>query len=443
MKFLTHVFAFLFVTGSFLSCKKDSDDTTPAPAATVATVTTASGVLSGPKNTQVTITGTNFPADVSKITITINGVVCTVISASATSIVIPVPPYAGTGNIVMSFNGIVTNGPVFNYVYTYTLTSITNPTVGYQDGAIAAALWDEQSGLCVDTGNNIYTSAYSKPVVRKINADLLTASTLAGNRTVGDVNGLGTAAKLGQADNISIDKSGNIYYADQTNNKIKKIDKTGNVTTFISNAVANSAPLAAQVGSLGNVYVLGGDRSISKFNSAGILQWKVRSHSTTYGISTDGDSSAVKFDDISFGNTAIDNGETTLYFATMNFGSPQYAGQVKKLNLSTLNTTTVAGLANAVGAVDGPAASATFKLITGLALDATGGLYIADGFNNRIRYVKNGTVSTILGAAGTGDVDGPPATAKLSYPDGLAITSRGDLIIACASNNKIKRLAID
>jgi uncharacterized membrane protein len=119
------------------------------------------------------------------------------------------------------------------------------------------------------------------------------------------------------------------------------------------------------------------------------------------------------------------------------------ASQIKKLNLTTLNITTLAGLVTSNAPADGPAASATFNTATGLALDATGGLYIAGGFNNRIRYLKNGTVSTVLGPAGGGDVDGPPATAKIGYPDGLALTSKGDLIIACVSNKKIKRLVID
>lgn len=444
MKITAVLLTVFLVTGIFFSCKKGGD-TPPTPSVpAVSQVSTASGIMGGPKNTLITITGTNLPSNTSQIVVTINGKLCTVVSASATSIVVKVPPYAGTGTIVMNLNGVITNGPVFNYEYTYTVTSITNGINGYQDGPIATAMWEETSGLCVDTSNNIFTSAYSKPVLRKITADLSTVSTLAGDRTVGDVNGQGIAAKLGNADNISIDKNGVIYYADQSNNKVKKIDKLGNVTTFISNVIQGNSPVTAQVGSQGNVYVLGFDRSISKYNAAGVLQWRIKSHSSAFGNSTDGDSSVVKFDDVSFGNIAIENGETALYFATMTpVSGSAWASQVKKLNLSTLNITTVAGLVTASGVTDGPALTATFNLVTGLAIDATGGLYIGDGFNSRIRYLKNGTVSTIIGAAGVGDVDGPPAAAKINYPDGIALTSNGDLIMACAGNKKIKRLAIE
>jgi hypothetical protein len=436
MKYSTRFFAFLFITGIFLSCKKNND--TPAePTPVLTTVTTATGIVGGPKNTVITIKGTNFITDLSKITVTVNGKICEILSATADSIKAKILPYCGTGNIVLNLNGTVLNGPIFTYVYTYTLTSITNGVAGYQDGPMASSKWEDISGLCVDSSNNVYTSSYSKPAVRKITSDYLNVSTLAGDRTVGDVNGQGTNAKLGNADNISVDYNGTIFYADQYSSKVKKIDKLGNVTTFISNPIA--APVTAQVGKLSNVYVLSGDE-IAKYNSAGVLQWKFKSKGVG---SVDGDTSVVKFNNITFGNVTIDDNEQNLYFATFNFSVSGYPSQIKKLNLQTLTTTTIAGVENVSGSVDGNAASATFKLVTGLALDKQGGVFIADGFGNKIRYLKNGVVSTIIGASGSGDVDGDISIAKISYPDGLGMNNKGDLIIACVSNNKIKRLIID
>jgi hypothetical protein len=440
MKQLIVIFTTLSVYIIFTGCKKN--DNQPAPVAAIASVKTATGLSSGPKNSIIIIKGSNFITDLAKISVTVNGKSCTVLTAYSDSITARIPPYCGTGNVVLNLNGTIINGPVFTYVYTYNLVSINNGQSGYVDGPMATAKLEDVSGLCVDTADNIYTSSYSYPAVRKITADLTTISTLAGDRTVGDVNGQGTSAKLGQVDNISADINGNIYYADQTNNKVKKIDKLGNVSTFIP-ASAGFQPLTALAAKSGNVYVLGNDQSISKYNSSGVRQWKIASHG--YG-STDGDSSVVTFRNISFGNAAVDAGEQYLYFASVYYGgsgSVQYASQVKRINLSTLVTTTIAGIDNLAGTTDGAANTATFKLVTGLALDATGGLYIADGFNNRIRYLSSGTVSTIIGAAGSGDVDGGLSVAKLSYPDCIALTKNGDLIIACASNNKIKRLIID
>ena len=437
-------FLFLIALSVFSSCSKNDGQDTPAPGpATIASVTGPTGLTSGPKNTIITITGTNFITNLAQIQVKVNGKTCLVLTATSTSITAQIPPACGTGIVELFLNGTRYAGPVFNFIYSYTLTSVTNGVNGYQDGPIANAQWEEVSGLCVDTSNNIFTSAYNKPVVRKITSDLTTVSTLAGDRTVGDVNGQGTNAKLGNADNISVDKNGNIYYADQFSYKIKKIDKPGNVTTFITNAALGFYPTNAEVGSLGNVYVLGylsAQAVIAKFNSAGVLQWKIISHGKG---SVDGDSSVVKLNDIAFGNATIDESEANLYFATYSTSVSNFPSQIKKLNLSTLTTTTVAGVEAVPGSTDGPAASATFKLVTGLAMDSQGGLYIADGFNDKIRYLKNGNVSTIIGAAGPGDVDGDLTVAKIKYPDGLRISNKGDLIIACVTNNKIKKLIID
>jgi len=441
MKHLIHVFALLFFTVVFVSCKKSDNAPAPTPAPVLANVTTASGVVGGPKNTVITVKGSNFITDLSKITITVNGKVCTILTATADSITARIPAYCGTGNVVINLNGTILNGPVFNYVYSYTLTSINTGQVGYQDGPMATAKWNETSGLCVDTSGNIFTSEWNKPVVRKITADFLNVSTLAGNTTIGDVNGQGTNAILSPADNISIDANGTIYYADQNNGKVKKIDKLGNVTTFIP-ASANFSPYTAQIAKSGNLYVLGQDQSISKYNAAGVLQWKIKSHNVSGSV--DGDSSIVVFNQITFGNATIDDTEQYLYFSTYNvFGAPGTPSQIKKINLSTLITTTIAGVENVAGSTDGPAATATFKLITGMAIDKQGGIYISDGHNDKIRYLKAGIVSTIVGAAGSGDVDGDLSVAKIDYPDGLVLDKNGNLIVACVANNKIKRLIID
>lgn len=101
-------------------------------------------------------------------------------------------------------NGQSFTGPVFTYIYTYTLSSLTNWQTGYADGPLATAKFEEFVGITIDGNDNIYTSQYSKPRVRKISADSI-ASTMAGDGTPGHVNGNGTAAKLGNFDFCSSD----------------------------------------------------------------------------------------------------------------------------------------------------------------------------------------------------------------------------------------------
>ena len=197
--------------------------------------------------------------------------------------------------------------------------------------------------------------------------------------------------------------------------------------------------IAVKIGKLGNIYI-SNPTTIYKFNSSGVLQWKIKSHGTG---NVDGDSSVVQFlNEISFSNMAIDDNEQNIYFATFVNGVVDHGGQIKKLNTVTMTFSTVAGTVSA-GSADGPALSATFQLISGLALDATGGLFISDGFNHKIRYLKDGVVSTVIGAAGEGDVDGDASVAKINYPIGIDINSSGEIFVVCAGNNKVKKIVIE
>ena len=450
MNHLPKIVTLVFFSVMLAACSKNND-TAPAPVpppvtppvttASITDVTTTGGITGGPKNTVITINGTNFITDTTKISVTVNGNRCALVSAAAGAIKAIIPANCGTGNIVLTLNGTVLNGPVFNYSYTYTVISITNGLVGFQDGVIATAKWDEAIAIATDSNNTIYTSGFNRPSVRMITADMLNVSTIAGSRTKGDINAQGINAQFGLVNYLSVDKNGNIFFADASVNKIKKIDKLGNVTTFIATPIANAR--TAKVDKQGNVYVLSGD-AIAKYNAAGTLQWEFNSHGAG---SVDGDTSVVKFNVIAATSITLDNAEDNLYYTTINFNSTGFPSEIKKLDLQTLLTTTVAGMANTAGSADGSAASATFKVASGLAFDKQGGLYIADAFNDKIRYLKNGTVSTLIGAGGYGDVDGDVSTAKIFNPQSLAVTNKGDLIISCYFknnlNDKLKKLVID
>jgi sugar lactone lactonase YvrE len=108
------------------------------------------------------------------------------------------------------------------------------------------------------------------------------------------------------------------------------------------------------------------------------------------------------------------------------------------------NVTTYAGVASSTGGfLDGPAASAQFSAPSGLALDLAGNLYVADSFNNAIRMITpGGTVSTIVGAARVaGYRDGPTATAFFNQPSGVAVDASGTIYVADTNNHRIRKIA--
>src|SRR3989441_101947 len=93
----------------------------------------------------------------------------------------------------------------------------------------------------------------------------------------------------------------------------------------------------------------------------------------------------------------------------------------------------------------GPATSAQLRYPSGVAIDAAGNLFIADAVNHRIRRVaaSTGIITTVAGTgtAGFGGDGGSATGAQLWTPTGVAVDAAGNLFIADAGNNRIRRVA--
>jgi sugar lactone lactonase YvrE len=117
-------------------------------------------------------------------------------------------------------------------------------------------------------------------------------------------------------------------------------------------------------------------------------------------------------------------------------------GAVRQLVVSTGAVTTIAGSLTASGYADGPALSARFSSLRGIAFDA-GALWLCDGGNNVIRKLTVGTgatVSTVAGSTAAGEVDGVGTAAQLNYPGGLAPDGQGNLIVADFFGNTVRKV---
>lgn len=132
------------------------------------------------------------------------------------------------------------------------------------------------------------------------------------------------------------------------------------------------------------------------------------------------------------------------YDATGNVYFTDYSNSVVRKISSSGIITTVAGSATGIYPGDGGAATnAQLGVITGIAIDATGNLYIADGGNHRIRKVSTtGIITTVAGTGTSGYTgDGGPATAaRLNSPYDVAVSSTGEIIIADRFNHKVRRV---
>jgi len=119
---------------------------------------------------------------------------------------------------------------------------------------------------------------------------------------------------------------------------------------------------------------------------------------------------------------------------------------------SSTTVTTIAGLAGNPGFADGVASQARFRDPAGLAVGADDSIYIADGGNNRIRRLRSEldqagnpqwVVSTVAGNGTYGFADGPAATAQFKYPQGVAVDASGVVFVADTANHRIRRIATD
>jgi sugar lactone lactonase YvrE len=114
---------------------------------------------------------------------------------------------------------------------------------------------------------------------------------------------------------------------------------------------------------------------------------------------------------------------------------------IRRINAAEV-VTTLAGTAGAVGSTDGSGTAARFFYPTGVATDSTGNVYVADSNNHTIRKITPaGDVTTLAGSAGAvGSADGTGAAARFNYPSGLATDLDGNVYVADARNNTIRKI---
>lgn len=266
---------------------------------------------------------------------------------------------------------------------------------GGDGGQAYDALLGNSQGVTVDSVGNIYIAETANNRIRKIDKSTGIISTVAGNSIAGFYgdNGLAINAKLNYPLDLCFDKNGNLYIADAGNNRVRKINTSGIITTVAGN---------------GNVGY-SGDGSLADTSAIGAVQ-------------------GLCIDDTA--NIYIASEQNRLY----------------KVAASTGIISTVAG--NGVFGFSGDGGLATNAQLDPFKVtwDNYGNIYIADRADNRIRIVN--TLGIIYTAAGTGiggyngDV-GDADSAQLYKPAGVAIDNCGNLYIADAYNDRIRKVTFN
>lgn len=261
--------------------------------------------------------------------------------------------------------------------------------IGSRDGTGSAAGFNLPDGVAVDSAGNVYVADSANQTIRKVSATgvVTTLAGVAGQS--GSADGLGQAARFKGPQGVALDASGNVYVTDAGNHTIRKITPAGSVTTI--------AGLAGTSGSADG-------------------SWASARFKSPMGIAVDGAGNLYVADTGNYTIRVIATGGTV---------------------------TTLAGTPGVRGASDATGGAASFDMPFGIAVDASGNLFVADAGNHTIRKVTPaGVVSTFAGTSGAwGGTDATGAAARFTSPQGIAIDAVGNLYVADTNNELIRKVS--
>ena len=276
--------------------------------------------------------------------------------------------------------------------------------------------------------------------------------TIAGNGVTGysGDSGPATAAELSNVDGLVIDTFGNIYVAEFGNNTIRKIAPSGIITTYAGNGTAGysgdggpasaaklSAPVKLAIDKVGNIYVADhGNNVIRKITPAGIIStFAGTGIAGFYGDG--GPATNAEFNYPS--GVAVDPVTQDLIIADLvNY-------RIRRVSSSTGIISTIVGNGAAGASGDGgPATAAKVNGAFGVHVDMTGNIYIADAYNNKVRKltISTGIITTIAGTGVAGyNGDGIAATAaELNNSSAVFVDSVGNIYIGDQFNYRIREI---
>jgi sugar lactone lactonase YvrE len=278
-----------------------------------------------------------------------------------------------------------------------------------------------------------------------------TVTTLAGSGAFGASNGTGTATSFNYPNGLAFDASGNILVADKGNNQIRKVTTAGVVSlvsgtllsgsanaTKIGDAASYNGPTGVAVDALGNIL-------IADFGNHTIRKITTTTGAVTVFAGVSGNSG---------NNNAVIPATATAGAINPRFNNPaglaiDLAGNVyvadygnnliRKISAVDGTVSTVAG--KSLGNVDGVGTAASLNGPRAIAIDAAGNLFVADANNHTIRKIDlTGNVTTFAGSGKAGNADGSGKAASFSHPSGITIDANGNLFVADAGNNLVRKI---
>lgn len=454
------VWAFVsFIFFLFACSKKDAGSTTTTTTtptqpkdSIVNPAITSVSPLEGAANTSVVIYGKAFSDTLTNDSVFFNGKKAELLSATKTQLVARVPMGAGTGKVTVYINGTPITGPVFTYNFTFYVTVLAgNGSVGFVNGPGATASFRAPTDVVTDASGNIYVTDNGNNAIRKITPDGV-VTTLAGGQTTGSADGTGSNASFGYLTGITIDANGMLYVSDAGNYRIRKVTLAGVVTTLAGSSYgfADGAATFAQFRTPGGIGV---DKSGNVFVTDGANN-KVRKITPNGVVTTlagtgipganDGPGASATFNYPE--GLAVDNSGNVFVSegnSTQGFNNASYPGNNKIRKITPDGTVSTFAGSGTAGSDDGTGTAASFYYPYGLRFDSNGNLFVVDMQISHIRKITpGGVVSTFAGVLGSGAINGPLNVASFKKPTGIAIDNNGNYYIADKDNIMIRKISL-
>ncbi len=335
-----------------------------------------------------------------------------------------------------------------------TISTVTGDgTANFAGDGLDATLAEVNApyGLAIDPLGRVVIADTFDQRIRRIELDG-TIDTIAGDGTpnyFGD-GGPATQAELQFPVGLAFDAAGRLFVADVVNERIRRIDLDGTISTAAGTgdigyagdggaaaAAMFDSPLGVAVDAQGRLVVDDTrNERVRRVDTTGVIA----TVAGTGGFGLGGDGGAATSAELAnpFG-VAVDT-------AGRGYIADTFHHRIRRVELDgTIVTIAGDGISGYAGD-GGPATQAELASPDGVAIDAMGRVYIADTYNQRIRRIDvDGTIATVAGDGNQsyGGDNGPATSAELSNPNGVAVDPMGRVVIADTYNHRIRRVELD
>jgi signal peptidase I len=325
---------------------------------------------------------------------------------------------------------------------------VAGTTAGFSGdtGQATSAQLSAPSDVAVDSSGNVYIADTTNNRIRKVTASTGVITTIAGGgtgNTACTFSGTATSVTLSGPKGVDVDSSGNVYIADTGNNCIRKVTGT-TIARFAGGGASTACTFTGTATSLS----LSGPKDVAVNSSGNVYITDTGNNcirkvvgTTVSQVAGGGASTACTFT-----GTATSLSLNAPVAADLDTSGNVYIADTGNNCIRKVAGTTASqvagGGANTACSYAGAASGVSLSAPTGVTIDSTGRVVISDSGHNCVRLVTGANIALMAGtgtAGSTGD-NGPAVGALLSGPGGLAAASTGDVWVADTTNSRVRRV---